>query len=196
MYLKYPIFNYIYDYNKNFLKYLYKVHNNNILIFNYLYIKININIKYKSIITNNIILKELNNLTEKKNINIYKNKENLSFSNKKILKQKGTGKSRVRNKKNPIFKGGIKLFKNKKLRCFKINKKKWLKILNYILYVKKSFILILKCEIIKKNINNILYNNKNILLLSTLNKNYSRILNINRINFISILKYKYIFILI
>lgn len=194
-YIKYPIFNNKLIINLNFIKYIYILYNKNLFIFNYIYIKIIFNKKIISLISNIIILKELKLLNYINIKNLEKNKKFLSFSNKKIFKQKGLGKSRVRNKKNPIFIKGIKLFKNKNNKIFKFNKNKWIYILNYIIYNKKSFIIFLKFNIFNNIIN--MLNYKNILIISNIVKNNKyNILNINNINFILLLKYKFILILI
>ncbi|MGX7586231.1 50S ribosomal protein L4 [Candidatus Vidania fulgoroideorum] len=59
------------------------------------------------------------------NISKQKNKSNLSFSGKKIWKQKGTGNARVGSKKSPIWRGGARAFPNTGLENYKkkINKK-------------------------------------------------------------------------
>lgn len=193
IYIKYPIIINIFLKNINYIKNIYTIYDKKIIFYNFIYLKLFSNIKYKSLISNLFILKELKFLNNIDLKNKHKNKNLLSFSNKKIFKQKGLGKSRIRNKKNPIFIGGIKLFKNNKKKNIKINKSNWIKLLNFILLIKKSFIIFFKFNL-NSNIKNLKF--KNYLILSNkIYNNYSyNILNIKNINLILILKYKYIII--
>ena len=73
-----------------------------------------------------------------------KTRGNISGSNKKPWKQKGTGHARAGSRYSPLWRGGgITFGPLPKIRSIKINRKLWLKAFQYLLFNKRSNILII-----------------------------------------------------
>ncbi|MDH3003707.1 MAG: 50S ribosomal protein L4, partial [Candidatus Shikimatogenerans sp. JK-2022] len=147
---------------------------------------INNNIKYFKNFTilknkDHLIYLYVKNYLSSKRLGLSKNKNRseVKGSTRKISKQKGTGSSRKGDIKNPLFRGGGKIFGPKK-RNYKLK-------LN-----KKIYKIVKKIIISEKIINNKFYIIKNFYFLSHKTKyfiKYFKYLNINFLN-----KYKYLII--
>lgn len=120
----------------------------------YIYFKLNISLKkskyliYKLI--SNVIRKEFkqNYIISKA---FTKTRGLVTGSKKKPWKQKGTGKARAGSKYSPLWKGGgITFGPYPKIKTIKINRKLWLLAFQYLLFNKKSNIIIIKFNYIEK----------------------------------------------
>ncbi|MGX7589226.1 uL4 family ribosomal protein [Candidatus Vidania fulgoroideorum] len=147
---------------------------------------------YKDIFKN-IVISLISNT--RNNISKQKNRGEVSFSNKKPWKQKGTGNSRAGRRSSPIWRKGGRSFPNGKENYKKkINKKL------YFLF-KKNIILYKKILIIDDLIKNYIiykkkYYNKSIFIFDK-KKYYNNVLeriipviNVRNIRIIDIIKYK------
>lgn len=163
--LKFPILNF----------YNFKLKN-----FKYFNIKLNLNILnfYKFSFLYNLIKKELF-IIKTLNTSTTKTRKNIITSKKKLRDQKKTGKARLRNLSSPLIKGGGIVFGPKiKQTNFKINNKEKKIFFQYLLYIKRTTILIIHPYLLKT------YNyiNKISLILKNFSIGYfSRVLLITQI---------------
>ncbi|MGX7576668.1 50S ribosomal protein L4 [Candidatus Vidania fulgoroideorum] len=154
-------------------------------------LKENIKIKYKTI---NEVLRIIS-LKNRKNISKQKNRGEVSYSNKKPWKQKGTGNARSGRKSSPVWiKGGRAFTNSKENFSRKVNKRK------FILFKKMFFLLILKKTsffFININTSNILefkktlliIYKKNLILEQKLKNRNIKIMKIANIKLTSLIKY-------
>lgn len=139
---------------------------------------------------NNIIISEFSSI--RKNISKQKNRGEISFSNKKPWKQKGTGNARSGRKSSPIWRKGGRSFTNGKENYKKkINKR-------VLYFFKKNIILHKKIFIIEDFIINICKPEKSIFIYEKKYNIYNNIIKkykiikkkISKITNIDIIKYK------
>lgn len=138
----------------------------------------------------NILSKHLSLITKKyaiaRTTNKTKNRSLVSFSNRKLWKQKGTGRARAGSKKSPLFRGGGVVFGPAGfVKTIKINKKlsKKLFFASVVLKLKNLLLLDLldKADIESLSKNNVLVLTDNI--FNEQNKLYLKYSNYKNINF-------------